>query len=134
MKQIIINRILIVFNLFTILSCTINDTEKKVSEKLTIEGQIREDEFAEIFLTNSLDFEGIIDSLTVAKSVESKAKVTLSDGEITEVLTLKRDNSRFPFLFYRSNLIKGERNRKYDLTVFLGGKEFSSNTTVPEDC
>jgi len=76
MKQIIINRILIVFNLFTILSCTINDTEKKVSEKLTIEGQIREDEFAEIFLTNSLDFEGIIDSLTVAKSVESKAKVT----------------------------------------------------------
>jgi len=132
MRQRIVNRLLIIFSLFTALSCSVNDSETKTSDKLTIEGQIRENEFAEIFLTNSLAFEGVIDSLTVAKSVESKAKVTLSDGEITEILTLKRDNSRFPFLFYRSNIIKGVKGGEYDLKISIRAKEFTSQTTVPE--
>lgn len=112
--------------------CSVNDSVILSSDQLTVQGELRENEFAEILLTNSLAFEGVIDSVKVAKSIESKAKVILSDGEISEILTLKRDDSRFPFLFYRSNLIKGGLNKTYDLTIEIREKEFLSTTQVPE--
>lgn len=115
-----------------VLSCSVNDSIISSSDPLTVQGELRENEFAEILLTNSLAFEGVIDSVKVAKSIESKAKVTLSDGEISEVLTLKRDDSRFPFLFYRSNLIKGNLNKTYDLLITIREKEFLSTTQIPE--
>ncbi|GAA4230357.1 hypothetical protein GCM10022291_00280 [Postechiella marina] len=103
-----------------------------LSDELTVEGQILEGEFARINLTNSLPFSGVIDSMEVARSMEAKAKVELSDGEISEILTLKRDDSRFPYLYYRSNIIKGELNKQYNLSVTIRGKEFKSITTIPE--
>ncbi len=133
MVKLLRHKNLIVFGLgVLILSCNINDTEEQTLDKLTIEGQIREGEFAEIFLTNAIAFSGVIDSLTIAKSVESKAKVVLTDGETTEVLTLKRDDTRFPFLFYRSNKIKGALNKKYSLNVSIREKEFLSETSIPK--
>jgi len=127
----ILNKFSIVFSLLTLLNCSINKNDTQTSDQLTVEGKIEENKFAEIFLTNSLAVKGKIDSLTVAKSIESKAKVVLSDGETSEILTLKRDNSRFPFLFYRSNSIKGEKDKKYNLTVSIRGKEFKSETSIP---
>ena len=101
-------------------------------DSLTVEGQIEQGKLAEVYLTNSLPFVGRIDSVDVAKSVESKAKVVLSDGVTSEILTLKRDNSRFPFLFYRSNKIIGQKEKKYNLTVNIRGREFTSTTSIPE--
>ncbi|MFB9055291.1 DUF4249 family protein [Mariniflexile ostreae] len=115
-----------------ICSCTDYDTETWNSDSLTVEGQIETDKFAVIRLTNSLPFKGIIDSMEVAKSMETKAKVELFDGEHTEILTLKRDDSSFPFLYYRSNIIKGEIGKEYQLSISIRGKEFLSKTTVPE--
>ncbi|MCL7765116.1 DUF4249 domain-containing protein [Polaribacter sp. Z014] len=122
----------IIFLFFLLSSCLNTETDILSSDKLTVEGQIEEGKFARISLTNSLAFRGIIDSVEVAKSIESKAKVVLSNGEISEILTLKKDESRFPFLYYRSNLIKGEIGKTYDLTIQLRGKEFISKTSVPK--
>ncbi|NJX15652.1 DUF4249 family protein [Tamlana crocina] len=121
-----------IFFVFLLMGCTVVEPHTLKPDRLTVEGQIQEGKFAEINLTNGLAFKGVIDSLEVARSIESKAKVVLSDGEVSEVLTLKRDDSRFPFLYYRSNLIKGELGRNYSLTVKIRGKEFLSQTTVPE--
>ena len=121
----------IVFLSLLFFNCLNNETDILSSDKLTVEGQIEEGEFARISLTNSLAFKGVIDSLEVAKSIESKAKVVLSNGETSEILTLKKDESRFPFLYYRSNLIKGEIGKTYDLSVQIRGKEFVSKTSIP---
>lgn len=122
----------LLFLLGILIGCSENDTTIRSSDPLTIEGQIQENQFATIYLTNSLAFEGVIDSLTIAKSIESKAKVMLSDGNNSEILTLKRDDSRFPFLFYRSNIIKGETGRKYNLSIEIRGKKFISETVLPK--
>lgn len=116
---------------FLFFSCTDNETATLLSDELSIEGSIEEGLFAKIHLTNSLPFNGVIDSLDIIKSIETKAKIVLSDGNTSEVLTLKKDESRFPFLFYRSNIIKGETNKQYDLSVTIRGKEFISKTTIP---
>ena len=112
-------------------SCLDYETTILSSDELTVEGRIAEGEFARIDLTNSLPFNGVIDSLEIIKSIESKAKVVLSDGEISEILTLKKDESTFPFLYYRSNDIKGEIGKEYDLSVTIRDKEFVSKTTIP---
>lgn len=117
--------------LIPFIGCSINDTDTISNDPLTVEGQIQEGKLAEIRLTNSLKFKGNIDSLEIARSIQSKAKVTLSDGSVTEVLTLKRDNSRFPFLFYRSNTIKGDLEKKYELSITVTGKSFNSTTSIP---
>ncbi len=113
-------------------SCSEIETDVLTSDQLTIEGQILEGEFAKIYLTNGLPFKGVIDSLEVAKSIETKAKVELSNGDVSEILTLKRDDSNFPFFFYRSNIIKGGLDAQYNLKVTIRGKEFTSNTFVPQ--
>lgn len=121
------------FILFIILSsCIATETDILSSDQLTVEGAISENNFAEIYLTNSLPFSGIIDSLEVAKSMETKAKVELSNGEISEILTLKRDDSRFPFLYYRSNIIKGEAGKAYDLSISIRNKTFTSKSLLPQ--
>ena len=121
---------LILFLVF--LSCVATEMDVLSSDKLTVEGSITENNFAEIYLTNSLPFAGIIDSLEVAKSMETKAKVELSNGDVSEILTLKREDSRFPFLYYRSNLIKGEAGKTYDLSINIRNKTFTSKTIIPE--
>ncbi|WP_308991642.1 DUF4249 family protein [Mariniflexile litorale] len=121
-----------IFLLIILSSCIDNEIDASFSDQLTVEGAIMENRFAEIYLTNSLPFDGIIDSLEVAKSIETKAKVELSNGEVTEILTLKREDSKFPFLFYRSNIIKGELGKQYDLSITIRDKVFTSKTTLPE--
>lgn len=119
--------------LFIVLSsCIATDNDILLSDKLTVEGAITENNFAEIYLTNSLPFSGIIDSLEVAKTIETKAKVELFNGETSEILTLKRDDSRFPFLYYRSNVIKGETDKAYDLSITIRNKTFKSKTVLPK--
>lgn len=114
---------------FLIFSC--EQKEPVLVDAITVEAQIEEGKFATVYLTNSLPFQGRIDSVEVSKSIERKAKVELSDGESSEILTLKRDASRFPFFFYRSNSIKGELAKNYKLTISIRGKEFVSETTIP---
>ncbi|GAA3658160.1 DUF4249 family protein [Flavivirga jejuensis] len=126
------NKILFSLVVLVTYSCVDTDADILSSDPLTVEGEIKENAFAEIRLTNSLFFEGIIDSLEIAKSIETKALVEISNGETSEILTLKREDSKFPFLYYRSNIIKGELGKNYDLSITIRGKTFISSTELPE--
>ncbi|MDO6759016.1 DUF4249 family protein [Tamlana sp. 2_MG-2023] len=118
--------------LFFSLACTSNLEEDSYQDKLTVESVIEEGEFARVYLLNSIPFKGVIDSLEVIKSIETKAKVVLSNGEVSEILTLKKDESYFPFFYYRSNVIKGDLNKSYNLSINVRNKEFTSKTDVPQ--
>lgn len=108
-----------------------NDSRYNYLSDLTVEGFIQEGQFAEVLLTNSIPFKGRIDSLEVVRAIESKAKVVVSNSETTEILTLKRDDTRFPYLFYRGNIIKGELGETYNLHITISGQEYFSETTIP---
>ncbi len=114
-----------------IISCSKELNDVSSDDNLTVEAKINEGDYAEIFLTNALTFNSKIDSLAILNSIESKAKVTLSDGETSEVLSLKRNDSRFPFVFYGSNRIKGSIEKNYKLSISIRDKEFTSNTSIP---
>ncbi len=112
-------------------SCAIEDTIARKDDPLSIEANIKEGKFAEVRLTNSINFSGIIDSLEIAKSVESKAKVSISDGTNSEILTLKKDENRFPFFFYQGTVIKGEIGKLYNLSITINNNTYHSTTSIP---
>jgi len=114
-------------------SCNTIENEGDFKEELTIEGYIEYGKHAYVYLTVSLPFLGEVDSLEIMKAMETKAKVELISENFSEILTLKRDDSRYPFLYYRSNLIKGNVDENYEIKVSLGGEEFTANTQVPEE-
>lgn len=104
----------------------------KASQDLIIDGWIEQDRYARVFLTKSAAYFDQIDSAKMVNLVVRFAKVTISDGQNTEVLTLKRDTAYFPPYYYQSTDIKGEIGKKYKLTVELSGKTYSSSTTITD--
>ncbi len=104
----------------------------EASQDLIIDGWIEQDRYARIFLTKSAAYFDQIDSAKMVDLVVRFAKVTISDGQNTEILTLKRDTAYFPPYYYQSTEIKGEIGKKYQLTVELSGKTYSSSTTITD--
>lgn len=130
----LIVNILLVFSSFLHYSCLNEELgELNYINNLTVQASIDEGNFAEVYLTNAIPFSGVIDSLQIVKAVESKAKVTIiaADGK-QDVLTLKRDNTRYPFLFYQGSIIKGEVGAEYVIDIELGGETITSTTNIPD--
>ncbi len=112
-------------------SCNDFQIDSSYEESLTVEAYIENGKQARVYLTKSLPIEGVIDSIALIKNIESHAKVIISNGDITEVLSLKRDDEHYPMLYYKSNNLKGEVGRNYTLQIDLSGKSYFSETTVP---
>jgi hypothetical protein len=114
-------------------SCNKSDIELSYAKGLTVEAFIDNDKQARVYLTKSFPIDGTIDSVALMRNIESHAKVTVSNGEISEILSLKRDDSRYPMLYYRSNKLVGKAGDIFTLQIDLGGKSYFSNTEVPEN-
>jgi len=99
--------------------------------KLVIDGWIEQDNFPKVILTSSMSYFDVLDSATIRKLVVTTAKVTVSDGVIEEVLTLKRDENYFPQFVYTGTEIKGEVGKSYTLTIQYKGEKYSATTTIP---
>jgi len=84
-----------------------------------------------VLLTTSHAYFSGVDSTTINDLVETRAKVTVSDGEISDVLTLKKDDSYFPPFVYQGTKLKGEVGKTYTLTVELKGEKYTATTTIP---
>nr|MDA3821959.1 DUF4249 family protein [Bacteroidales bacterium] len=59
-------------------------------------------------------------------------KVTLNDGDNSEVLILRKDSRYFPPYYYAGNTIIGETGKTYTLTAEYGGKSIIAHTSIPE--
>jgi len=100
--------------------------------KLVIDGSIESGGFPRVVLSKSASYFMNIDSSNIRDLFMSTAKVTVSNGIDSEVLTLKRDDSSFPPYAYEGTSLKGESGKAYTLTVEADGELYTSTTTIPE--
>lgn len=100
--------------------------------KLVIDGWIEQGDFPRVILTNSSSYYDDIDSATIRNLVATRAKVTVSDGTMEEILTLKKNEDYFPPYVYTGTQLKGEVGKVYTLTVELKGERYTASTTIPE--
>lgn len=101
------------------------------SQKIIVEGSIATNEYPNVYLSLNVPFSEALDSTTILNSIIRTAKVTISDGENTEILTSRWDKTHFPPYVYKGYDIKGVEGKTYYLTVEYRGYTVKSQTTIP---
>lgn len=98
-------------------------------KKIVIEGNIENGHPAKVIVTRSSP---VSQSIDVNSILVTDAVVYVSDGILTDTLTLGIDSfASFPLLYNGSTVI-GEANKTYTLTVIADGKTYTATTTVPQ--
>ncbi|MBP6459726.1 MAG: DUF4249 domain-containing protein [Crocinitomicaceae bacterium] len=126
--------LIIVTFLYVLSACTkeVKMDYPSSEKQLVVEGYIESGRYPVVYLTKSSPYFEKIDSSNVAKLIASVAKVSISDGEETEVLTLRYSKNIFPPYYYEGTDIRGKIGKSYTITVELEGKTYTSNTTLLE--
>ena len=115
---------------FTLLSCNKEaEIDSDIYEpKVVIEGSIENGSYASVQLSISAP---LSDSLTLLNYVIRSAKVTVSDSEQSEVLSLQTTNKINPFEYVGSSII-GKPGKQYHLKVEYRNKTITAQTEIPE--
>lgn len=115
-----------------LVACDADYTTEAKSE-LVVEGWIDEGGYPVVILTKSLT---ISDKYQQADSLSQYlirwAKVSVSDGERTVVLTGKFDSRYFPPYVYTTGNMRGEAGKTYTLDVEYRDFHATATTTIPE--
>ena len=99
--------------------------------RLVVDGWIEQGKYPTVILTRNAGYFDPVDSSAIRELVVTRAKVSISDGEREEVLTLRRRDEYFPNFLYQGTDIRGEVGKTYRLTVESEGKEYTATTTIP---
>ena len=102
------------------------------SPKIVVEGWIENGTTATVILSLSASFNHELDTAYLLQQVIRSAKVSVSNGEQTELLTLGVDNRYLPPYVYYGTSIKGEVGKSYTLKIEYNGKVLSAETYIPE--
>jgi hypothetical protein len=100
-------------------------------DKIVIDGWIESGQYAKVLLTKNSPYFSSIDSASIRSLVLTNAKVSITDGEQSEILILKRNDNYFPPFLFEGNEIIGETGKTYSITAEYGGKTASAFTTIP---
>lgn len=100
-------------------------------QSIIVDGQIELNGYPKVFLTRNIPYYVNIDSADLPYMVLKQAKITVSDGETSEVLTLRMDKKEFPPYFYQGNVLTGKAGRVYTLTIDYGELKITSATSIP---
>ena len=100
--------------------------------QLVVEGWIEQDKQAKVLLSLSAPFFGNIDSSNIRDFAVTRAKVTLTTGNESEILTLRPNDAYFPPLYYFSSKILGKLNSQYNLKIENAGKIYEATTSIPD--
>lgn len=133
MKRII--RILASLTLFILMltGCDLEwDFTTDYQSQVVVEGSIESNGFARVYLSYSKALNSTWDSLSLSEIPLTTAKVTVSDGERTEILTGSIDRYRLPYYVYTGNTLRGTPGKTYTLCVTHRGNEITAETTIPE--
>lgn len=113
-----------------------NEEKTTLAEKrLVVEGWIDSGEFPVVKLTRTmpLGVDHKVDIDKLSDYVERWAKVTISDGERSEVMVGRYDKNYFPPFVYTSYEMRGEVGKTYTITVETdNGERATAQTTIPE--
>lgn len=125
--------LLFLFGLLLI-SCS-NDNfneQKNVESKIVVEGWIEEGDFANVLLSSSIPVTNVIDSTNVLNHVIRSAKITISDGQNSEVLRVKNDKNRVPPFVYFGSILKGEAGKQYSIKIEYLDRVIEALTSIPK--
>ena len=125
---------LILFTLSIIVFTRCNETgfeDYNYKSEIVIDGWIEQGKYSQVLLTLSAPYFSDVDSSSLRDYALTTAKVTISDGENIEILTLKPNSDYFPPYLYIGTEIKGEVGKAYTLTVESKGEVAYANTTIP---
>jgi hypothetical protein len=119
--------------LILLLSCNqeVNVDLPSYNGKIVVDGWIEQDGYAKVLLTKSAPYFGKLDSIALRELVLTRAKVSVSDGETTEVLTLHPNPDYFPPLLYSGYQLKGEIGKTYQLTIEYAEQKITAETSIP---
>ena len=115
------------------ISCNQDDFSSEIDaeSKIVVEGWIEEGDVPQLILSSSIPIAQVVDSTNVLDRVIRSAKVTVSDGETTEVLRVKKDEDRLsPFVYFGSEII-GKAGRTYTLKIEYLSRIITATTTIP---
>ncbi|WJS96397.1 DUF4249 domain-containing protein [Flavobacterium johnsoniae] len=118
----------------TIISCS-NDNfseQKNLESKIVVEGWIEEGDFANVLLSSSIPVADVIDSTNVLNHVIRSAKITISDGQNSEVLRVKNDKNRIPPFVYFGSTLKGEAGKEYTIKIEYLNRIIEAVTSIPK--
>jgi len=99
---------------------------------LVVEGWIEQGKGTKVLLSMSAPFFAVIDSSTLRQYAVTAAKVTITSGSESEILTLKPNDFYFPPYYYFGSDIKGQLNQEYTIEIRYGGYIYTATTTIPE--
>ena len=125
-------RVLFIFVSFPLLhSCTENINLSIIGggNKVVIEGSIENGKPAEVIVTRNSPVSKPVD---LSKILITDARVTISNGSITETLTLMIDSSASIPIVYKGFKIIGVPGQTYSLTVVADGQTNYAVTTIPQ--
>lgn len=127
------NILYLLFILF-IFGCKKEDTytTRDYAPKFVVEGWIENGQYPHVILTHNLPFFTSVDSAQLSEIIIRYAKVSVSDGTQTEVLTGKKDSDYFPSFIYKGSELKGEVGKTYTLTIEYAGFVLTSETLIPK--
>ena len=100
--------------------------------KIAVEGWIENGSTATVMLSLSASFNHELDTTYLLQQVIKSAKVSVSNGEQTELLILGVDNRYLPPYVYYGNTIKGEIGKSYTLKIEYDNQILSAETYIPE--
>ena len=123
--------LLIIIYLSVLPGCSEPNFEVDYESEIVIDGWIEQGKACQVLLTLSAPYFSDIDSISLLDYALTTAKVTLSDGVNSEILTLKPNSDYFPPYMYISAKMKGEVGQTYTLTVESGGVTAYASTTIP---
>jgi hypothetical protein len=120
--------------LWNLLSC--ND-EKNIDyveyiPKIAVEGWIENGTPAIVMLSWTAPFEQMMDTAFLLEHVIRSAKVSVSDGEQTEILTLGLNNNYLPPYIYYGTYLKGQPGKSYSLKIEYRDGIISAETYIPQ--
>ncbi len=123
---------IMIITLFSILSCEEQTNYYEGYEQtIIVDGSIELNGFPTVILTRNIPYYVNIDSADLPYLILRQAKITVSDEETSEVLTLKYKKDKFPPYFYEGNEIKGRAGHTYKLLINYGNKTLTASTTIP---
>jgi len=105
--------------------------EADYTSTIIVEGKIELNGYPKVILTKNIPYYAEVDSADLLSLVLRQAKVTVSDGEKSEILTLRFNKDEFPPFYYEGNELTGEAGKTYYLTIDYGQKKLTATTTIP---
>lgn len=112
--------------ILAIAGCGVEDV--RIPPALAIEGWIDSDGYPVVVLTKALS--PSTDPVEVGETLVRWGRVTISDGEHTEVMTGGMDPDIFPPYSYKSFKIKGEVGKEYTVHASYDGMELTASSVI----